>query len=111
MRFMMLYKPAADMESRCPPSKEGVAEMQKIVDEAYKSGEMLATDGLQPITKGARVKRSNGTTTVIDGPFVEAKELVGGYAIFELKSKEAAISSARKFLQVAGDGEVEIRQI
>jgi hypothetical protein len=85
--------------------------MQKIVDEAYRSGEMLATDGLQPISKGARVKRSNGTTTVIDGPFVEAKELVGGYAIFELKSKEAAVSSAEQFLQVAGDGEVEIRQI
>ena len=111
MRFMMLYKPAHDPAASFPPCKEYLAEMEKLIDDAKKSGELIATEGLQPMSKGARVKLSGGKLTVIDGPFIEAKELIGGFAILQLKSKEEAIGSAKRFLQVAGEGVVEIRQI
>jgi hypothetical protein len=107
MRFLMMYKPTHNG----PPSEEHRAAIGKLIDEAIKAGTLIATEGLEPIAKGARVRLSNGKLTVVDGPFAEAKELVGGYAIFRLKSKEEAIESAKRFLQVAGEGEVEIRQM
>jgi len=111
MRFMMLYKPAQDAAEGFPPSKEYLAKMEKLIDDAKKSGELIATEGLQPMSKGARVKLSGRKLTVIDGPFIETKELVGGFAILQLKSKDDAIESAKRFLEVAGEGVVEIRQI
>ena len=111
MRFMMMYKPAKNVESGVPPSKEYLAEMGKLIEEGMKSGTLLMTEGLQPSSKGARVQLSGGTLTVSDGPFTEAKELVAGFAVVQLNSKEEAIESAKRFLEVAGDGECEIRPI
>ena len=113
MRFMMIYKPAdtKDMEAGVPPTQEHMAEMGRFIEEMAKSGVLLGTDGLQPSSKGARVRRSGGKLTVIDGPFTEAKELIVGYAIVQAKSKAEAIELAKRFLNVAGDGESEIRQM
>jgi hypothetical protein len=108
MRFLSIYKTA---ESNTPPSPEFVATMQKLIEEGMKSGWLVATEGCLPSALGARVRSSGGKLTVIDGPFTESKEVIGGFAILEAKSKEDAIRLAREFLKVAGDGECELRQI
>jgi hypothetical protein len=113
MRFMMIYKPAnfKDMEAGVPPKPEHVAGMMQLIGELSQKGLFITTDGLQASSKGARVKLADGKVTVTDGPFIEAKELIGGYAIFQLQSKAEAIQLTERFLKVAGDGEVEIRQM
>jgi hypothetical protein len=108
MRFLSIYKTA---ETNTPPSPEFVAAMQKLIEEGMKSGWLVATEGCLPSALGARVRSSGGKLTVIDGPFTESKEVIGGFAILEAKSKEDAIRLAREFLKVAGDGECELRQI
>jgi hypothetical protein len=85
--------------------------MGKLVDEGFKSGRLLATEGCLPSAKGARVRLSEGKFTVTDGPFTESKELVAGFALIQADSKAEAIEYAKQFLQLAGDGESEIRQI
>ena len=85
--------------------------MGKLVEEGMKSGFLLAVEGCMPSANGARVRLSNGKVTVMDGPFTESKEVIGGLAILQADSKEAAIELARQFLQVAGDGECELRQL
>ena len=107
MRFMMLYRPGR--ESNVPPSQQEIAEMGRFIDEMAKAGVLIATDGLQPSSKGARVRISGGKFTVIDGPFTETKELIAGYAIVQAKSKQEAIELAKRFLKVVGEGESEIR--
>jgi hypothetical protein len=111
MRFMMIYKPAdtTDMEAGVPPTQDEIAKMGKFIEEMAKSGVLLATDGLQPSSKGARVRLSGGKLTVTDGPFTETKELIAGFAIVQVKSKAEAIELAGRFLKLAGDGESEIR--
>jgi hypothetical protein len=113
MRFMMIYKPADTkaMEASVPPCQEHMAEMGKFIAELAQAGVLLATDGLQASSKGARVRLSGGKLTVTDGPFTETKELIGGFAIVQLKSKTEAIELAERFLKLAGDGESEIRQM
>lgn len=111
MRFMMMYRPAQGEASSAPPSRECTERMDRLIEEGMKSGSLLATEGLQPSAKGARVRLAEGNITVTDGPFTEAKELVAGFAIVKADSKEQAIEMARDFLKVAGDGETEIRQI
>ena len=112
MRFMMMYKPDdKNAEAGVPPSQEHLAEMGRLIEEGMKSGVLLATEGLQPSSRGARVRLSAGRVTVTDGPFTEAKEVVAGYAIVQVKSKEEAIELAKGFLEAAGDGESEIRQL
>ena len=108
MRFLSIYKTA---ERHTPPSPEFVAAMQQLIEEGMKSGWLVATEGCLPSALGARVRSSGGKLTVTDGPFTESKEVVGGFAILEAKSKEDAIRLAREFLKVAGDGECELRQI
>jgi hypothetical protein len=108
MRFLSIYK---TVESNTPPSPEFVATMQKLIEEGMKSGWLVATEGCLPSALGARVRKSGGKLTVVDGPFTESKEVVGGFAILEAQSKEDAIRLAREFLKVAGDGECELRQI
>src|SRR5262245_60867188 len=103
MRFMMLYKPG--YESDAPPTPENMAQMGRLIEEMAQAGVLLATDGLQPSSKGARVKISGGKFTVTDGPFTEAKELIGGFAIVQLHSKQEAIEHAKRFLTVMGEGE------
>ncbi len=111
MRFMIMYKPVGDPESGPPPSPEYLAEMNRLIVEGMKSGSLLAAEGLQPSSKGARVRLSEGKVTVTDGPFTESKELIAGFSIVKASSKEEAIEMARNFLKVAGDGETEVRQI
>jgi len=108
MRFMTLYRPGH--ESNVPPSPEHIAEMGKFIGELAQSGVLLATDGLQSSAKGARVRISDGGKfTVTDGPFTETKELIAGFAIIQVKSKEEAIELTKRFLSVMGEGESEIR--
>jgi hypothetical protein len=85
--------------------------MGKLIEEMAKAGVLLATEGCQHSSKGARVRITGGTFTVTDGPFTEAKEVVGGFALFQVKSKEEAIEWTKKFLKLAGDGESEIREL
>jgi hypothetical protein len=108
MKFLSIYKA---VERNAPPSQEEMAEMGKLVEEGMKAGWLLATEGCLPTALGARVRNSNGKVTVTDGPFTEAKEVVGGFAILRANSKEEAIQLARDFLQVVGEGECELRQI
>jgi hypothetical protein len=108
MKFLSIYKSA---EKNAPPSQEEMAKMGKLVEEGMKAGWLLATEGCLPTALGARVRNSSGKLTVTDGPFTEAKEVVGGFAILRAKSKEEAIQLAKDFLQVVGEGECELRQI
>jgi len=106
MRFLTIYK---TVERDTPPSPEETAAMGKLIEASMKAGVLIATEGCQPSAKGARVRLSNGKVTVTDGPFTESKELIAGFAILEAKSKEEAIEHCKAFLDVAGDGESEIR--
>ena len=108
MKFLSIYK---TVERNAPPSQEEMAKMGKLVEEGMKAGWLLATEGCLPTALGARVRNSNGKVTVTDGPFTEAKEVVGGFAILRANSKHEAIQLARDFLEVAGEGECELRQI
>ena len=108
MRFLSIYK---TVERNAPPSQEEMAKMGKLVEEGMMAGWLLATEGCLPSALGARVRSSGGKLTVTDGAFTEAKEVVGGLAILEANSKEEAIKLAKNFLQVAGDGECELRQL
>jgi hypothetical protein len=108
MRFLSIYKTA---ERPTPPTPKEMAAMGKLIEEGMKAGWLLATEGCLPTSLGAKVRRSSGKLSVNDGPFTEAKEVVGGFAILKTNSKEEAIELARKFLEVAGDGECELRQI
>ena len=113
MRFMTIYKPAdvSGMESGAPPTTEEMERMGAFIAELAAAGVLESTDGLLPTSTGAKVRRSGGTFTVVDGPFTEAKELIAGYAIVNVASKEEAIELTKRFLHVAGDGESEIRQM
>ena len=111
MRFLGLLKADADSEAGAPPTPELIARMGSFVEEVTKAGVLLATDGLHPSSKGARVSLRGGEVTITDGPFAESKELVASYAIFDVKSRDEAITWTTKFLNVLGSGEVEIRQI
>jgi hypothetical protein len=108
VRFLSIYK---SVEMNAPPSPEYMARMEKLIEDSMKAGTLVATEGCLPSVFGARVRRTGGKVTVTDGPFTESKEVVGGFAILEAASKEEAIKLARTFLDVAGDGECEIRQI
>jgi hypothetical protein len=88
-----------------------MASMGKLIEEGFTQGWLLGTEGCLPSALGARVRRSDGKISVTDGPFTEAKEMVGGFALLKAASKEEAIELARKFLNVAGDGECELRQL
>jgi hypothetical protein len=109
MRFMTLYKPGK--ESDAPPTQEEMAAVGQLIQEMAEAGVLLATDGLLPSSKGARVRISNGKFTVTDGPFSETKELIGGYAIIDVQSKQEAIELTKRFLKAMGEGESEIRQM
>jgi len=94
-----------------PPSQDDMMAMGHFIGEMAKSGVLLATDGLLPTSKGARVRLAKGKLSVTDGPFTESKELIAGFAIVQTKSKAEAIALAERFLKIAGDGESEIRQM
>ena len=110
MRVMVLVKASEDSETGRMPNREELAEMGKFNEELVKAGVVLAMDGLQPSSKGARVKFSGKSRTVVDGPFTEAKELIAGFWIWQVKSLEEAIEWAKRCPN-DGDSEIEIRQI
>jgi hypothetical protein len=109
MRFLCVYKPSKPEGT--PPRPEEFAEMGKFIEESMKSGILLATEGCLPSAAGARIRRAGEKYTVIDGPFAEAKELIGGFALIQMNSKQEAIEYTKTFLKIAGDGEAEIRQV
>ena len=116
MRFMMIIKATKESESGKPFNPELMAAIQKSSQELFKSGALIATGGLQPSSKGARIRVSGQKLFVTDGPFAETKELIGGFAILEAKSKEEAVEMGRAFMQLHADilgpayeGDLEIR--
>ena len=94
-----------------PPTPEMMEEMGTFVQEAIDAGVIVATGGLAPTADGTKVTLSKGTFTITDGPFAEAKEIVGGWALMETKDKAEAIEWTKRFLTIAGDGETRIRQV
>lgn len=108
MRFLSIYKCP---ERNTPPSSEEMAKMGKLVEDWMRSGKLLATEGCLPSVQGSRVRIDNGKIKVSDGPFTEAKEVVGGFAILDAPSKEKAVEFAKEFLQFTGEGECELRQL
>ena len=114
MRYMMIVK---HRENQGPPPKELMDAITKAAEEEVKAGTMIGTGGLGPTATGTRVRLSGGKITVTDGPFTEAKEVIGGYAQFELKSREEAIKSAVDFMELhkkhwpGWEGETEVRQM
>ncbi len=110
MRFMIIVKATKDTEAGVLPSTELLTEMGKFNEELVEAGIMLAGDGLQDSSKGARVRFSGGKRTVIDGPFPETKELIAGYWVWNVKSKQEAIDWVKRAPFADGD-EVEIRQL
>ena len=108
MRFLSIYK---TRERLVPPSQEEIAEMGRLVEEGMKAGWLLATEGCLPTALGARVRRDEGKISVVDGPFAETKEVVGGFAILKADSKAEAIQLAKNFLEHVVDGECELRQL
>src|SRR5712671_4167045 len=108
MKFLSVYK---SVERGVPPTQEEMAKMGKLIEQEMKAGTLLATEGCLPSALGARVRISGGKLTVTDGPFTEAKEVVGGFAILQANSKAEAIEMTKRFLQVVGEGECELRQV
>ena len=114
MRFMMIVKQA--QENGFPP-KELIDAINKLSEEAVRAGTMLSNGGLTHSAQGARVQLSGGKVTVSDGPFTESKEIIGGYAQFEMKSKEESVESAVHFMELhkkywpGWEGETEVRQM
>jgi hypothetical protein len=112
MRFMVMVKATKDSEAGVLPDQKLLADMGKFNEELVKAGVMLAGEGLQPSSKGARVRFSGSKRTVIDGPFTETKELVAGFWLWQVKSKEEAIEWVKRCPNpMPGDSEIEIRQV
>ena len=106
MKYLSVYHSSP---RTLPP--EAMADMQRLVEESFRSGTLVMTGGILPVKNGgARVRASGGQIT-IDGPYTEAKELTGGFAILQAKSREEAIELTKSFLKIAGDGECELHQI
>ena len=109
MRFLVMVKATKESEAGVMPTKEMLSEMGKFNEELVKAGIMLAGEGLQPSSKGSRVRFSGGKPTVKDGPFTEAKELVAGFWIWQVKSKDEALEWLKR--APFHDEDVELRQI
>ncbi|HJT21607.1 MAG TPA: YciI family protein [Nitrospira sp.] len=112
MRFMIIVKATKESEAGVMPSEKLLSEMGKFNEELVKAGVMLAGEGLQPSSKGARVKFSGSKRTVVDGPFAETKELIAGFWLWKVRSKEEAIEWVKRCPNpMPGESEIEIRQV
>jgi hypothetical protein len=109
MRFMMIVKATPQSESGALPDEEMLARMARYNEELVKAGALLDLAGLHPSSKGARVRYSGKTRTVVDGPFAETKELIAGYWVIQVKSREEAVEWARRI--PVGEGEIELRPL
>ena len=114
-RFMVIHKGSRQSEEGLLPAEEQLAEMGALIEEQVQTGNLLAAEGLQPSSKGARVRAVGTERLVIDGPFTETKELVAGYSIIQVKSKDEAIAFAKRCIHVlpegVTEGEIEVRQL
>ena len=108
MKYLSIFK---TVERNTPPSAKEIAAMGKLIEQGFREGWLVTTEGCLPTALGARVRRSGESISVTDGPFSEAKEVVGGFAILKANSKGEVIELARTFLKVAGGGECELRQV
>ncbi len=109
MRFISIYRPA---KPGLPPTHKMIEEMGKFMTEAVRAGVLLATEGFGPTTAtDLKVRLAHGDVRVTDGPFSEAKEVIGGFALMSCKSREELLEWTRRFLEIAGDGECEIHQL
>jgi hypothetical protein len=109
MKFLCLYKSAKPEGT--PPTQQEMEVMGKLIQDSMKAGILLATEGCLPSSFGARIRMSDGKFNVTDGPFTESKEVIGGFALINVASKEEAVEFIKTFLKVAGDGETELRQV
>jgi hypothetical protein len=110
MRFLG-YTLADESTPIAPPPPELMEEMGKFVEEATKAGVIVATGGIAPTAMGAKITLKDGQFTVVDGPFTEAKELVGGWALLECRDKDEAVEWSKRFVSVLGEGEVRVRPV
>ena len=112
MRFMMIVKASKESEAGVMPTDEMIASMGKFNEELMKAGVLVDLSGLQPSSKGFRVKFAGGKRSIVDGPFTESKELIAGYWVINVKSREEALEWAKKVPapQEQGEGEIEVRQ-
>jgi hypothetical protein len=118
MRFMLMSKADSNYEAGFPPNAELMAAIGKLTEEMTKGGILVGAGGLMPSSQGARMRLAGGKLSVTDGPFAEAKEIIGGYAIVQVKSKQEAIDLAKRFMEIhkeilgpSYEGESEIRQM
>lgn len=112
MRFMMIVKASKESEAGVMPTDEMIASMSRFNEELMEAGALVDLSGLQPSSKGFRVKFAGGKRTIVDGPFAESKGLVAGYWVIDVKSREEALEWAKKVPapQEQGEGEIEVRQ-
>jgi hypothetical protein len=111
VRFLIMHKSNEENEAGVPPSPELMQEMGKLMEETSRAGVLLAAEGVHPSSRGVRLEFSGGKRTVTDGPFAEAKELIAGFAIVQVESRDEAIEWATRFADVIGDVEIEVRQV
>jgi hypothetical protein len=109
----MIYRPSdiAAAEAGTPPTPEMMEKMGTLIQKKFAEGKLLATEGCPPTAQGTLVGLNKGRLSVTDGPFTEAKEVVAGFALFRLGSQQEAIAEAHEFLEIAGDGQVEVRTL
>jgi len=108
MRVLCLYKPGTPETDR-PPTQEEMEAMGKLIGDMAKAGVLLAAEGCLPTSRGSRVRIDGGKFTVTDGPFPETKELIAGFCMMQVRSKEEAVEWAKRFLSVVGEGTSELR--
>ena len=111
MRYMLMHYQTQDMEDGVPPTPEQQAAIGEYMQEAAMAGVLLTGEGVTSSAKGARVEVTDGAVRVIDGPFAEAKELIGGFAILEVDSLEEAVEHARKWALIIGTERVDVRKV
>lgn len=111
MRYMLMFKSDQNPEPGVSPCKQHLPEMAKVMEELKQSGVLVATEGLLPSDSGARVRLAGSDLRVLDGPFAEAKEVVAGFAVVNVKSKAEAVQLAKRFLEIAGGGECDVLEV
>jgi len=111
MRFMLMHYSTEENEADIPPSPETMAAIGAYMEESVRSGVLLSGEGVRSSRHGARVTVDGGEVSVTDGPFAEAKELIAGFAILDVKSKDEAIEHAKRFAEISGVTKIDIRRV
>lgn len=111
MRFMVMHYSTEAMEAGVPPTPEQMTAVGRLMEESATSGVLLGGEGVHPSSKGARLEFTDGNVRVIDGPFAEAKELIAGFAILEVRSRDEAIEHAKRFAAAIGVERIDVRQV